>query len=408
MKSILGLKDERGLLSTKAEEIINTAKVEKRKLTENESSDFNEITTQMSLLSNEIKLEESRGLQDIKEITQVITNQKTNMENFSLLRAIEARANGKNLSADTLRVIEAGKAEMRKSGVTASGDICLPLEYRADIVAQGATLGQEAVSEQKFGILEPLKASLVLVQAGATFLTGLIGDVSIPTYGGTSALWKGEVAIAADGAGAFAEVNLSPKRITAFIDISKQFLNQDSVSAEAMLMKNIVDAVALKLEATILGKAVGDANQPAGLFATAPSIKGAATYANMVALETAVDTANAIVGNCKYITNAAGRGILKTVPKVAGQPVYLLDGGELNGYPVLVTNNIANALQVGVDENGIIFGNFEDLVIAQWGAIDLIVDPFTVAQYGKVRIVVNAYFDAKIRRTESFKTGSLK
>jgi len=137
------------------------------------------------------------------------------------------------------------------SGLGYSGDIVIPMELRADITAGTATAGQEVVTEQKLAILEPLRASLVSVQAGATFLTGLIGDVSIPTYGGTSALWKGEVAAAEDGAGAFSEVTLSPKRLTAYIDISKQFLIKDSAAAEAMLMNDIINAVSGKLEATI-------------------------------------------------------------------------------------------------------------------------------------------------------------
>ena len=404
---ILKLKDERCILSSKAEELIDLAKVEKRKLTEDETATFQDYTTQISQMSNEIMLAESRGLQSNKEFKQVESIELKSMKKFSLLKAIENRSNGIGLDEDMLKVVEAGKLEMRKSGLSFSGDIVLPVEYRADIVAGTATAGQEVVAEQKMAILEPLRAALTLVSAGANFLTGLTGDVSIPTYGGTSAAWKGEVVSADDGAGAFAEVNLAPKRLTAYIDISKQFLNQDSAAAESMLMSDIVNAVAGKLEETILGKADVSATQPGGLFFTAPTIKGAASWANIVALETSVDSSNALVGNLKYITNPAGRGILKSTVK-ANNLGYLLEGNELNGYPVLVTNHVAKALQTGADENGIIFGNFGDLVIGQWGGFDLIVDPYTVAKEGKVRIVINAYFDAKVRRAVSFKTGSIK
>lgn len=82
-------------------------------------------------------------------------------------------------------------------------------------------------------------------------MTGLVGNVSIPTYDGSTVGWAGEVDAAADGAGTFGEVELSPKRLTAYVDISKQFLIQDSVSAEALLRKDIVDAISNKLEATI-------------------------------------------------------------------------------------------------------------------------------------------------------------
>ena len=116
----------------------------------------------------------------------------------------------------------------RKSGQAFTGDIQLPVELRA-ITAGTATAGQEVVAEDKIGLIEPLRESLVLVKAGATFLTGLVGDVSIPVYTGSNATWKGETAAADNGQGTFSEVTLSPKRLTTFIDISKQFLNQDSV-----------------------------------------------------------------------------------------------------------------------------------------------------------------------------------
>ena len=405
---ILKLKDERHILSSKAEELIDLAKVEKRKLTDEESESFQNYTTQISQMSNEIALAESRGLQSNKEFTQVESIEVKSMKKFSLLRAIENRSNGIGLDEDMLKVVEAGKLEMRKSGQSYSGDIVLPLEYRSNILAGTATQGQETVSEQKMTILEPLRAAMVLVAAGANFITGLTGDVSIPTYAGTSALWKGEIESADDGAGAFAEINLSPKRLTTYINVSKQFLTQDSVNAEELLMRDIVNSVASKLEATILGKADVSPNMPGGLFFTAPTIAGVASFANMVALETAVDSSNALVSNMKYITNPAGRGILKSTVKAAGQPIYILENGEVNGYPVLVTNNVASGLQVGANENGIVFGNFNDLVIAQWGGFDITIDPYSLAKTAQVQITITAYFDAKVRRAASFKTGSLK
>ena len=97
-------------------------------------------------------------------------------------------------------------------------------------------------------------------------MTGLVGNVSIPVDSGSNVGWAGEIEAATNGAGSFSEVVLEPKRITAYIDVSKQFLLQDSVSAEALLRADIVRAISNKLEATILGDAVGNSKQPAGLF----------------------------------------------------------------------------------------------------------------------------------------------
>lgn len=225
-------------------------------------------------------------------------------------------------------------------------------------------------------------------------MTGLVGNVSIPTYSGTSVAWKGEVVAASDGAGTFDEVELSPKRLTAYLDISKQFLIQDSASAEEMLKNDIVRALSEKLESTILGNVAGSTTQPAGIF-TLIETSGAATYAGTVAMEQKLDENNA-TGNFCYIVSPEIKASLRTAAKDSGSGLFTMENNEINGLPVYCTNSCAGA----------VIGNFEDYVIAQWGGIDLTVDPYTQANSGKVRLVINAYFDAKPRRTESF-TGFL-
>ena len=175
-----------------------------------------------------------------------------------------------------------------------------------------------------------------------------------------------------------------------------------------MLLNDIVNAITLKLEQTIFGTVVGSTTQPAGFFATAPTVNGVATFANVVAAETSVDTAN-LLKNGKYITQAGGRAVLKTTVKAANTAEYLMDkDGTVNGYPCLISNSVAKNLQVGVNEFGVVFGDWSQFIIGQWGAIDLVVDGTSQAIYGNVRIVVNAYFDAKPRNANAFKTISIK
>ncbi|MFZ4550163.1 MAG: phage major capsid protein, partial [Bacteroidales bacterium] len=315
----------------------------------------------------------------------------------------------KPLDAASQTMIFKGREQMRSAGRPYSGQITLPIETRATLQAQAANSGGEIVGQDVLPFSDVLRANLVLLQAGATFLPGLVGDCSIPAYAGTSALWKGEVAAAVDGAGATDEVTLSPKRLTAFITISKMFLAQDSNSANEFLMNDLLLAVSDKLESTILGKAAGSATQPAGLFVDAPTIKGSASWGNILSIESAIFAANALKSGCKYITNAAGRGLLKATPKVANQAQFIIEpDGTMNGYPVLVSNHIATGLQVGANEDGIIFGDFSQLVIGNWGSIDLTIDPYSNVRQGEVVITVNAYFDAALRHSAALKTASLK
>ena len=383
----LTLIDKREQLKKKAEDLISNAEKELRKLNDKENDELNSIKKEIADLDNEIKNIENR-------------NTKTNkvMAKFSLLKAINDVANNRELDERAQEVVSNGIAEMRKAGQSFTGQIVLPMEMRSDIQATVATAGKENVAEDKLGILEPLRANLVLVNAGASYMTGLIGDVSIPVYSGSNVGWAGEVSTASDGAGTFSEVTLSPKRLTAYIDVSKQFLIQDSNSAEEMLKRDIVAAISNKLEATILGSEAGSNTQPAGLFNGVVADSAAVTYKDIVNMEAELEDAN-VMGNIKFIVSPSAKADLKTTEK-GNTDNFLMEGNELNGYPVMCTSAVTG--------KGVIMANWSDLVIGQWGGIDLVVDPYTQAANGKVRLVINAYFDAKPRRTEAFVKKILK
>lgn len=383
----LTLIDKREQLKKKAEDLISNAEKELRKLNDSETNELNSIKKEIADLDSQIKDIENR-------------NTKTNkvMEKFSLLKAINDVANNRQLDERAQSVVNEGITEMRKAGQSYSGQIVLPMEMRSTIQATVATAGQENVAEDKLGILEPLRANLVLVNAGASYMTGLIGDVSIPVYSGSNVGWAGEVSAATDGAGTFSEVTLSPKRLTAFIDVSKQFLIQDSNSAEEMLKRDIVAAISNKLEATILGNEAGSNTQPAGLFNGVVADSAAITYKDVVDMEAELEDAN-VRGDIKFIVSPSAKADLKTTEK-GNTDNFLMEGNELNGYPVLCTSAVTG--------KGVIMANWSDLVIGQWGGIDLTVDPYTQAANGKVRLVINAYFDAKPRRTEAFVKKVLK
>jgi HK97 family phage major capsid protein len=405
----LEITDARTQLLDKNKELFTAAKAEKRSLNADEKAIVQSNLEQVEQFDLEL-----RSLGFTEKSGKLVTAVKRDAParpSFSLIKAINDKIENRNHSDVDRDVFTYGKQEFRKAGLSPAGDIVIPSEIRANILAGTATAGQEIVAEDKKAIIPPLVDKLIFSQAGATFMTGLVGNVSIPSYAGTSVLWKSEVEAAVDGGGAFSEVEFSPKRLTAFILVSKLFLAQDGVGAEKLLLEKIANAVARKLEATILGVADGSATQPQGMgykITTGADTKANAivpTLANMIALETAVDVSNALDGNLAYITNGGGRGILKSIDKGVANDTgdALLENGLLNGYPVLVTNG-ASAV-AGDDDIGdlVAFGNWADLCIAQWGGYDITVDPYTAAATNQVKITINAYFDAKGLRG-SYKT----
>ena len=374
------LLDKKNQLKIKADAILSGAERESRKLNDEEQNQF-------EALKNEIKDVEN----EIRDLTSKLNKETTkrSMENFSLLKAINDVANNRQLDERSQEVVNNGIAEMRKAGLSYSGQIVLPIENR-NIQATVEANGQEVVAQDKLNILEPLRSNLVLNAAGANYMTGLVGNVSIPSYSGSNVGWAGEIEAAKDGSGTFSEVVLEPKRITAYIDVSKQFLIQDSVSAEALIRADIVKAISHKLEETILGNEAGSNKQPKGIFNGATALDEV-SYEAMVDMVKTLEEAN-VSGDFKYIVSPSAKAKLKTTKKDAGSGLFVMENGEIDGIPVLSTSAC----------KGVLLGKFDDYVIGQWGSIDLTIDPYSQATNGNVRLVVNAYFDAKPRRAEAF------
>lgn len=350
---------------------------------------------------------EDEKTEDDKEQRNNQTIISTNMtKKFSLIKAINDVTNNRSLDDVAKEVVKKGVEEMRKSGLAIAGSIQLPVleteneEMRANgVLAQTAGAGAENIATEKLDILEPLRANMVMSQAGATYLTGLVGNISIPAYTGSNVAWAGETAAAANGAGDWSEIKLQPHRLTAYVDVSKEFLLQDSNDAEAMLRRDIIAAIGNKLEATILGADAGTDEKPEGLFNGVTAMTTAVKFGDIVDAEAELDAAN-VNGAYTYILSPKAKAALRTLSKDAGSGRFVLEDGEIEGSKALVSSNVV--------AKGMVVGDFTDYVIAQWGAIDLVVDNYTKATEGKVRLVVNAYFDAKPRRATSFVKRILK
>ena len=410
--TLLQLKDKRKLLVEVNEKLIKDGKAGFRDLNKDEKQLFDNNIAELLKNDNEIRRIEHKSQKQILSAGQVIT---TDQESFSLIRTIRNLANKQQMHEADQIVLDQGESDFTRDGIDPEG-ICLPMvdhshEKRADILAGTATAGAEIVSTDVLDLLGPLRNVLVFTKAGAKYLTGLVGNVDIPKYAGSTATWKTEVEASGDAAGAHSELPLSPMRITGHMDVSKRYLIQDAAGAEGLLKTDLVLAVAGLLESTALSKiaAVAGTN-PAGLLPDADAkFAGAVpTWGNVVDLEAAIDLTNALTENLAYITHPAIRGILKQTVKVGTTDSKMLMEGskELNGYPCLSTSNMSSVLATLNNEYGLAFANWGHLVIAQWGGIDLVVDPYSLASEAQVRIVVNSYWDFVFRHPGAMAFGS--
>ena len=340
-------------------------------------------------------------------------------KNFSIREAIIAQME-RRATVDP----QLSERHYRIRGINAATNCTLiPISTRAALTAGGSPIMQE----DKQGLLLPLEDSLVLAKAGATVMTGLTHDVRFPKLTSVSVTWAGENEEAIDGVGEPEEPTgepevdprfvpkllsekgplFTPKRLTAKIHISKQLLVQDGIGVENYLRTLLTAAILQKVEEAAFSTSAAVPNVPDGMFNAAASL-GDLTWANVVKLETDADLANSLMGNVAYVTHPSIFGTLKSRLKDAtGAGGFIAETG-LNGYPAFRTNNIPSEMGVASDEYGIVFGNWADYFVGQWGAAELIADPYTLAPTGMVILTVNSYWDMGFIRPESFSIYSTK
>lgn len=413
----LQLKDQRSQITKQANEIIELAKKEVRDLTDDEAQKIEDYENQVKELDEELKALQSRldnlrfgeDNEDEDEDNETPSENNEDKEqnhrtmkkqSFSLVKAIRSIANGQQLDELTAAVIAQGNEEARKAGISTQGQIQLP-ESRAAVTVTAE--GEDVVATDLFDILMPLRAKNVLVQAGAKFMGNLVGDVQIPVMTANNVTWKGEVASATDGAGTFSHITLSPHRLTAYVDISKQMLVQDSVDVENAIRTDLINAINTKLEETILGN--GDGKEggttivaPLGMRngVTATSVTG---YDKVCEVESNVEDAN-VLGECVYIMSNKAKAALRGMIKGTNGTGMVYENGSVDGTKAFNTSHLGTAKTY-------IYGDFSNLAIGSWGGVDITVDPYTQAAAGKVRIVVNAFFDAKKLRDGAFAVGTI-
>lgn len=379
--TILDLQEKSLELRNQLSEIIANGQREERELNEDETNTMAELRKSIDEINSQIEELEKENRKLTKEIENKI-NIENRKETMSLVKMINAVVEGRNFTEDEAKAIAEARADFAKSGLSTKGQVAI-----RSIAATVEGAGKENVAEDKWNLEVAVRNNLIATKMGADFVGGLVGDVSIPQYGGSTVKWKGETATADDGQGAFTEVTLAPKRLTAILDVSKQFLAQDSNDAEAMLIRDLAAAVAEKLDRTIFGAETID-NAPAGLFAGVAGEKALAemTYDDVLKLEETVELANGT--NYMFICNPKVKFALKGTQTANGLQM-VFDGKEIDGFKTISSNSVA--------DKGIICMDPKELVIGQWSGYDITIDNFTKAADGQVRLVINAYFDAKLR-----------
>lgn len=339
---------------------------------------------------------------------------------YSLSRVILAEL-GERVDASFERSIS---AELSKRLDVAPRGILVPFEVlgKRDLnLASDAAGGYLKGTDHLGGeFIDVLRNRMLAVQLGARTLTGLRGNVVIPkrTAGATSA-WVADGSAAAEGANTFGQLSLSPKNVSAWVNVGRTLLIQGDPSVDGLVVDDLSKSIAGAVDKAVFHGAGTD--EPTGIANT--SSIGAFTgtsldWAAILNAETDVAAANADAATCAYVTTPAVRALLKARVKASStwSPVWedagvyyagaqgalpnpAFGSGRVNGYRAEATNQITAGYMF--------FGDFSQVVIGSWGSgVDIVVDKYTNATTGIVRIVAFHSVDVGVRYAGAFSMAS--
>lgn len=400
-------------------EVLNDAAGE-RSFTDDEQVKYDAIKKEVAILDSKIQRALDKEALDAIRATKPVRSGGEDKEkseiskNYSLMRAIKMAASGRELDGLEGEMAQEARIEAQRSGLSLSGNLQIPGMLKRDLTAGTTTAGGHTIQTDVGDLIPILEPRLKVRELGATYLGGLVGNLDLPRNDAdAAATWEGENDANAETSPTFDKVSLSPKRLGAFTDISKQLMVQSSIDVENFVRQRLSFAVAKALDAAAINGS-GSAPEPRGILNTsgigdvAGGTNGATPdWADIVDLESALAVDNADLGDLAYLTTPGIRGYLKKtiIDSGSGQFIWPVNAMEINGYPIDVSTQVPSTLTKGTASgicHAIIFGNWADLVIGQWAGYDVVVDPYSNSKNAIVTIVVNSWWDVAVRHAESF------
>ena len=404
MKSSIELKEMRNDIISKLEVIKETATAEERDLTSEENDSMDSLLKDADKLS--VKIERAEKVE-----TEIRNNvkfagtpvQKVSVEKekreWSLFKAVRELSNGGQLTGLEAEMHVESEREARKS-LQGIGIPSILKEERA-VIDQGTS----AIAPTAVGaFVDALQASGLYNRVGINNLGTVAADTVLPIAGGSTVGWNTENGASADGGADFGKVTLSPNRITGYADLSNVILAQNGPAAEASVMNDMGRNMATQIDAAMFGSS-NVSNAPGCIVGTSGTLTfteatfGTGSIASdmLEAIQTIADD-HGLDGNLSFVNSWELYSAIKKEAQVSSTyPLYVDD--RLAGYPGYFSS--APASSAGASGDGM-FGDFSRVYFAQFGPSNVIVDPYSAAGTGAVRLIMNNYFDWGVASGASF------
>jgi HK97 family phage major capsid protein len=270
--------------------------------------------------------------------------------------------------------------------------------------------------------VDALRAAMVMGRLGITVLPGLTGNIDIPRKSTASTLTMlTEIGSASETNPLTAKLALSPKRIGAYVEVSKQALIQSAIALESMLRDDLLVGAAVALESQAINgngtspNILGIRNYTTIGSSTAGANGATVAWQHFVDLESVVANSNAEPDmRAGYISNSRVRAKAKVTARGTNldfiippdAPVSADGFVRVNGYRAAFTNNVPNNLTKGTSTTvcsaAVFSADWSMAVLGLFGAPDVVVDPYTLAATAQVRITLNQFADFGLRQPGAF------
>ena len=403
------LNDLKGTRSAHYEEFVavgQKADSEGRTLTEAEQERCDKLDGLIIDLDSKIKHKE-REQQMVARMAQsgsAGTSEKREVErvngSFSLSRAVEAVSNGRQLEGAEAEWATEAMREMRSQGLQSAGQIAIPsiaLRTADDFQATSGQAGAGFVPTVVPAAIEALRAPTVLEGLGTTVIRNATGNLQFPRVS-TKAAGTGETEVSQDASSGLDmdQVSLNPQRVAAQTTYSKRLILQGGSEIDFLIANELAAAMNAYIDdyAFDLISASTTVNQS--------SVADAVLTAVIVnKMETDALAQGANLAGASYVMSPGAYGLSKALAQVSSVNA-LWENGRFNMYNAVATPYLVNGfLEDGTTAaaGSMVFGNFaQGAILAYFGGIDLLVDPYSAAGTAQIKLHVNRFFDFDLRQ----------
>jgi HK97 family phage major capsid protein len=320
-------------------------------------------------------------------------------KSFSLSRAVNAVAMGKALEGAEAEWAQEANREMQARGLNMAGQIGIPGNalYRAigdadDFGASNsAYAGAGFVPVEVPGAIDALRTPTMAERVGVTTINNATANLQFPRVS-TKASGTEATEVAADSNSGLDmdTVTLTPTRVAAKTLWSKQLLLQGGPAVDQLISRELTAGVNETIDKAVFAAAA------AGAGTIVDKASAALAASDIYNMEKAVLAAGGDLSRCAFVGSPSAMAIVKGEAAVASVKA-LVENGNIDAFTTYFTPNLVDD---DASEGALLFGDFAaGMLLAFFGGIDLLVDPYSNAGTAQIALHVNKFYDTAVRQS---------